>query len=109
MNMFKRNKNNVCLKSYFITSCISISTTRKKSIRIRLSVRMVHCAAFDCNANSSKNNVTCSWSKFPTEPTWFLKSKHQTDEAQPALLASRKLVSTAIRTMGYVSPGLSGC
>ena len=29
---------------------------------------MVYCAAFDRNANSSKNNVTCSWFKFPMEP-----------------------------------------
>ena len=26
------------------------------------SVIMVYCAAFDCNTNSSKNKVTCSWS-----------------------------------------------
>ena len=56
---------------------------------------MVYCAAFDCNANSIKNKVTCSW--FPMELT-LKKSKHQADEAQPALLASRKLVSTAIWT-----------
>ena len=30
---------------------------------------MVYCAAFDCNENSSKNKVTCSWFKFPTEST----------------------------------------
>ena len=34
-------------------------------------VRIVYCAAFYCNANSSKNKVTCSWIKFPTEPTLF--------------------------------------
>ena len=28
---------------------------------------MVYCAAFDCNANSCKNNVTCSWYKFPSQ------------------------------------------
>ena len=57
---------------------------------------MVYCAAFDCNANSSKNKVTCSWPKFPTEKTLFEK-KLQANEAQPALLASRKLVSTSNR------------
>ena len=36
---------------------------------------MDYCAAFDCNANSSKNKVTCSWSKFPVETTLFKKSK----------------------------------
>ena len=35
---------------------------------------LVYCAAFDCNANSSKNKVTCSWSKFPPEPTLFKKA-----------------------------------
>ena len=34
---------------------------------------IVYCAAFDCNANSSKNKVACSWFKFPTEPTLFKK------------------------------------
>ena len=33
---------------------------------------MVYCAAFYCNANSSKNKVT--WFKFPTEPTLFKKA-----------------------------------
>ena len=59
---------------------------------------MVYCAAFDCNANNSKNRVPCSWFKFPTEPTLIKKSKLQTDEAHPALLTSRKLVSIATRT-----------
>ena len=57
---------------------------------------MVHCTAFDCNVNSGMNKVRCSWFKFPSEPTLFNKRKRQTDEAQLALLASRKLVSTAI-------------
>ena len=70
---------------------------------------MVYCAAFDCIANSSKNRVTCSWLKFPTELTLSLKSKLQAEEAQPALLASRKLVSTAIRTREDGSPGSSWC
>ena len=34
---------------------------------------MVYCVAFDCNANSSKHRVTCTWFKFPTEPTLFQK------------------------------------
>ena len=34
-------------------------------------VIMVYCAVFHCNANSSKNKVTCSWLKFPTEQTLF--------------------------------------
>ena len=59
---------------------------------------MVYCAAFDCNVNSSKNKVPCSWFKFPTEPTLFKKRKRQADEAQSALLTLRKLVSTMIRT-----------
>ena len=41
---------------------------------LEASVRMVYCAAFDCSANSSKNTVTCSWFKFPTEPTLFKKA-----------------------------------
>ena len=57
---------------------------------------MVYCAAFNCNANSSKNKATCSWFKFPTEPTLFRKSKRQADKTQPALLTSRKCVLTAI-------------
>ena len=35
---------------------------------------MVYCAAFYCNGNSSKNKVTCSWFKFPIEPTLFKKA-----------------------------------
>ena len=65
---------------------------------LEASIIMAYCATFDCNTNSSKNKVTSSWLKFPMKPT--LKSKHQADEAQPALLASRKLVLTAIRTRG---------
>ena len=61
---------------------------------------MVYCATFDCNSNISKNRVTCRWRKFPAELTLFKKCKLQTDEAEPSLLASRKLVSTAIRTGG---------
>ena len=65
---------------------------------LEVSDMMVYCAAFDCNANSSKNKVTCSWFKFPTEPTFFKKRKRQADEVQSSLLASRKRVLTAIRT-----------
>ena len=36
---------------------------------LEASVIMVYCAAFDCNANSRKNKVTCSWFKFSTETT----------------------------------------
>ena len=36
-----------------------------------VNIRMVYCAAFDCNANSSKDVVTCSWFKFPMEQTLF--------------------------------------
>ena len=36
---------------------------------LEANVRMVYCAGSDCNANSSKNKVTCSWFKFPMEPT----------------------------------------
>ena len=50
---------------------------------LQASVRMVYCVAFYCNANSSKNKVTCSWSKFPMEPTLFKKSKCQAEETQP--------------------------
>ena len=39
---------------------------------LEASVRMVYCAAFYCNANSSENKVTCSWLKFPTEPIFFI-------------------------------------
>ena len=34
---------------------------------------MVYCAAFNGNANSSKNKVTCNWFKFPTETTLYKK------------------------------------
>ena len=79
---------------------------------LKTSVIMVYCAAFDCNANSSKNKVTCSWFKFPMEPTLFKKCKRQADEAQSASLTLRKLVSTAIRTresaaLGYLSAKIS--
>ena len=40
---------------------------------LEASVIIVYCVAFDCNANSSKNKVTCSWFKFPTEPTLLKK------------------------------------
>ena len=61
---------------------------------------MVYCVVFYCDANSSKNKVTCSWFKFPVEPTLFKKANvnRNVDEAQLALLALRKLVSTAIWT-----------
>ena len=42
---------------------------------LEASVIMVYCASFDCTANSSKNKVTCSWFKFPSEPTLFQKAK----------------------------------
>ena len=35
---------------------------------------MTCCVAFGCNANSSKNRVTCGWFKFPTESTLFKKT-----------------------------------
>ena len=52
---------------------------------LEVNVRMVYCAAFYCNANNSKNTITCSWSKFPIKK----KAKRQTEEAQPALSASK--------------------
>ena len=58
---------------------------------LEASVRMVYCAAFYCNANSSKNTVTYSLSSYRANFI-FIKSRLQADEAQPALLASRKLV-----------------
>ena len=70
---------------------------------------MVYCAAFYCNANSSQNKVTGSWFKFPTELTLFKKAKVKPMKHTRALLASRKLVSTAIQTREGGSPGLSGC
>ena len=33
---------------------------------LEVNVRIVYCAAFDCNANSNKNIVTCSRSKKAT-------------------------------------------
>ena len=81
----------------FIQRCLEAST------------RMVYCVAFDCNANSSKNKVACSWFKFLKEPTLFLKSKSQADETQPALFPSRKLVPTAIWIRKDISPVLSWC
>ena len=38
---------------------------------LEVRVRMVYCAAFYCNANSSKNKVICSWSNFHMEPIFF--------------------------------------
>ena len=48
---------------------------------LETSIRMVYCAAFDCNANSSKNRVTCSWRKFPTEPTLLKKTSSRRNTA----------------------------
>ena len=70
---------------------------------------MVYCATLDCIPNISKNRITCSWRKFPAELTLFKKCKLQVDEAEPPLLASRKLVSAAIRTREDGSPGLPWC
>ena len=75
---------------------------------LEVSAVMVYCAAFDCNANSSKNKVTCSWFKFPTEPALSKKSKRQDDEVQSALLALRKRVSTVIRTREGAALGYPG-
>ena len=40
---------------------------------------MVYCVTFGCNANCSKNSVTCSSFKFPPQPTllkkWLTKMK----------------------------------
>ena len=41
-------------------------TVDSDSCGLEASVRIVYCAAFDCNANSGKNIVVCSWFKFPT-------------------------------------------
>ena len=71
---------------------------------LETSVRMVYCVAFNCNANSSKNRVICSWFKFPMGRTLFLKNK-----LQASFSHSRKLVPTAIRTREDGSPGLSCC
>ena len=84
-------------------------TVDRDSDCLEASIIMVNCVAFDCYANSSKNKVTCSWLKLPTESTLFKKRKSQADEAQPALLTSRKLVSTPIWTREGGSPGLSRC
>ena len=82
-------------------------TVDSQSGCLETSVTMVCCATFGYNANSSKNRVTCGWSKFHMEPTLFKKNKPQDDdEAQLALLASRKLVLAAIRTREDGSPGL---
>ena len=55
-------------------------------------LRMVYCAAFDCNTKSSKNIVTRGWPKFCTELSLFKKANFEP-------LSSRKHVSTAIRRM----------
>ena len=49
-------------------------TSNSNSSYLEVSVRMVYCVAFDCNANSSKIKVTCRWFKFPMEPTLFKKT-----------------------------------
>ena len=76
---------------------------------LETSVRMVYCAAFDCNANSSNNRSNESGLSSLQSQLCFNKSKLQADEAQSALLASRKVVSTAIRTREDGNPGLSWC
>ena len=76
---------------------------------LEANVIMVYCAAFDYNANSSKDRAKCSWFKFPTEPTLSKTSKLQTDEAQPALLARKKTCFDCDPDQRRRSPGLSCC
>ena len=49
-------------------------TAESDSGCLETSIRIVYCAAFDCNVNSSKSEVTCSWLKFLTEPILFKKN-----------------------------------
>ena len=67
---------------------------------------MFYCAAFDCNANSSKNRITCSSFTFPTQPTLVKKWRAKT---KPSKFKStnHKLLSTAHGEDG--GPGLSSC
>ena len=74
---------------------------------LEASIRMVYCAAFYCNANSSKKKVTCSWFKFPTEPTLSKKANVKPTK-HSGFACIEKLVLTAIRTREGGSPGLSG-
>ena len=68
---------------------------------------MVYYVAFNRNANSSKNRVTCSWFKFPMETT--LKKIANITLLKHSQLCSlgEKLVLTVIRTREDGSPGLS--
>ena len=48
-------------------------TINSDSSCLETSVRMVYCATFDCNANSSKNTVTCSWFRIRISNSLLLK------------------------------------
>ena len=70
---------------------------------------MVYCVAFDCNVNSSKNKITCSW----FNSLWSkldLKKQIQVDKAQPALLALGNFFSIRTRegaSLGYPDAKIS--
>ena len=68
---------------------------------------MVYCAAFDCNANSSKNEVTCSWLKVLTEPTLLKKNFKPTKHSR--LSSLRENCFAAVQTREGGSPVLFWC
>ena len=55
-----------------------IHRTVDRDSGLEVSIRMVYCAAFYCNANSSKNKVTCSLSSLRSQ----LCLKKQTSNRQ---------------------------
>ena len=65
---------------------------------LEASVIMVYCAAFYFKANSSKNKVTCSWFKFPTEPTLFKKANVNPTKHIRLYSLQENLCLTAIQT-----------
>ena len=80
-------------------------TVESDSGCLKASIRMVYCAAFDCNANSSKNEVTCSWLKFLTEPTLLKKTSSRRNTA--GLVRFEKFFSLRSRPENVAALGYS--
>ena len=73
---------------------------------LEANIRMVYCVAFDCNANSSKNRVICSWYKFPVEPT-LLKKANFKPKKHDQLCSLRENSFGLFQNREGGSPGLS--
>ena len=74
---------------------------------LEASVIIVYCAGFDCNANSSKNKVTCSWFKVPMEPA--LLKKRSSRRSTAGFARSKKTCFNCYPDQRRCSPWLSWC